>query len=175
MRLGVLLGACALAIIFFATDARAQESAAYQYDSLGRLVTSSITAGVNSGVATRTCFDAAHNRTYYGVVLSGAAICPPPPNHAPVAVADVFSMTCHIGGGRNVLTNDTDADGNTLTLVSVTSNGGITMSVGSPAGIVAIGAGNTGFYSGTYVVSDGVGGTATGTINVTVTSPGPGC
>jgi len=92
-----------------------------------------------------------------------------------VAVTDNYSLTCNSGGGFNVLANDTDPDGDTLTLSSVHSNGGVAMSVGTATlGIVGIGTpSTTGSFSGSYVVTDGTH-NVTGVINVTVNHGGPG-
>ena len=75
-----------------------------------------------------------------------------------------------------MLANDSDPDGDTLTLSSATSNGGVSISVSSPsAGYVAIGTGpTTGNFTGSYVVTDGHAHNVTGAINVTVTHGGPG-
>ncbi|WP_395684315.1 cadherin-like domain-containing protein [Dokdonella sp.] len=98
----------------------------------------------------------------------------PAPNQPPVAVADT--------GGLNqtvipVLANDSDPDGDPLTII------GVTMPVdpnGAPAGTVAI-TGNTvtwippaGFLNSatfTYTISDGRGGTATAIVNVVTGIP----
>ncbi len=96
-------------------------------------------------------------------------------NTVPVAVTD--SITVNEDSGAtvvDVLSNDTDADSDPLTVTSVTQ----------PAnGVSAVGGGGAHVtytpnldYNGpdsfTYIISDGFGGTATGTVNVTV-SPVP--
>ena len=56
-----------------------------------------------------------------------------------------FILTCNSGGGFNLLANDTDPDGFTMSLTSVHSNGSFTISVGSAsAGIASIGSGPDG-------------------------------
>jgi len=93
-------------------------------------------------------------------------------NDAPVAVADTASV---VGGGAvnaNVLTNDSDVDGDALTVtsanagrgnVSIGANGVLSYQSmtgdGSPTGVVDV---------VSYTVSDGKGGTATSTLTVTV-------
>jgi subtilisin len=96
---------------------------------------------------------------------------PPPTNTPPVAVDDTATTAEDVPASIPVLANDTDADGNALTVVSVTSpahgsvvknaNGTVTY---TPAANYH---GSDGFE---YVVGDGAGGTDTGSVSVTVTS-----
>lgn len=51
----------------------AQEVTSYQYDSLGRLVGSSISGGPNNGLSTKTCFDPSGNRRKYFIGPAGTA------------------------------------------------------------------------------------------------------
>ena len=94
-----------------------------------------------------------------------------PVNDAPVAgndTANAVEDTALTISAATLLANDTDADGNTLSITAVQ---------GATHGTVALVGGNVVFtpaanYSGpasfTYTVSDGQGGTATGTVNLTV-------
>jgi VCBS repeat-containing protein len=92
-----------------------------------------------------------------------------PVNDQPVAVNDAVSVNEDTSTAINVVANDTDADGDTLTPVSTG---------GSPAGTVAINGNGTIQYSPplnysgsdsfTYTESDGHGGSATATVSVTV-------
>jgi hypothetical protein len=91
-------------------------------------------------------------------------------NNPPVANPDSKSTSEAWPVAVNVLANDTDPDGDALTLESVTqpahgtavmSNGGVRY---SPA------PGFSGSDTFTYVVSDGKGGTATGTVTMMVTA-----
>jgi hypothetical protein len=93
-----------------------------------------------------------------------------------VANTDNITLTCNTGTGYNLLANDTDPNGYTLSLTSVQSNGGFSISVANAsAGIASIGAGSAaGSYTGSYVVTDSAGNTATGHINITVNHGGPG-
>lgn len=59
--------------IGFAAVAQAQETAAYQYDALGRLISSRISGGPSNGIAGATSFDSAGNRTSYAVAGVSAA------------------------------------------------------------------------------------------------------
>ena len=89
------------------------------------------------------------------------------PNTAPVAVADSASV---VAGGSvviDVLANDTDADGDALTITGVTNGTlGTASTDGSTVTYTAGAIG--GADSITYDISDGNGGTATGTVSVTV-------
>jgi hypothetical protein len=92
-------------------------------------------------------------------------------NTAPVAVAD-SATTVEDSSGVNisVLGNDTDANGDPLTIASVTPsvNGGTVTISGSS--VIYIPRSNfNGTDTFTYTLSDGHGGTATGTVTVTVT------
>ena len=105
-------------------------------------------------------------------------------NANPVAVADTKTTTEDTPASGNVLTNDTDAEGNTLSLTSFTING-VTYPAGTTANIAGVGTvvvnadGSYTFtplanYAGTvpvisYAISDGNGGTANGTLTVTIT------
>jgi DNA/RNA endonuclease G, NUC1 len=91
-------------------------------------------------------------------------------NDNPVAVDDSATTDEDTPVTVDVVANDTDVDGDTRTLQSVgtASHGSVTIVAGqahySPA------ANFNGSDSFTYVVSDGHGGTATGTVNITVNS-----
>ena len=68
----------------------------------------------------------------------------------------------------DVLANDTDSDGDTLTIISVTqaSNGTVTI---TPGGVTYTHDGSaTSLDSFTYTVSDGNGGTAIGVVSMTI-------
>ena len=91
-------------------------------------------------------------------------------NDAPVAVTDNAPAAAGAATPVNVLGNDTDVDGDSLT---VTGNGVAahgTVTCGTSSCTYTSTAGYSGADSFTYSISDGHGGTATGTVNVTVTS-----
>ena len=69
----------------------------------------------------------------------------------------------------NVLANDSDVDGDTLSVTGVTqgSKGTVTLNAGTVSYKPNLNA--NGSDSFTYTISDGQGGTATGTVNVTIT------
>ncbi|MFM7019817.1 MAG: beta strand repeat-containing protein, partial [Aquirufa sp.] len=105
-------------------------------------------------------------------------------NANPVAVADTKTTTEDTPASGNVLTNDTDAEGNTLSLTSFTING-VTYPAGTTATIAGVGTlvvNANGTYTFTsltnyagavpvisYAISDGNGGTANGTLTVSIT------
>lgn len=101
----------------------------------------------------------------------------PPANNNPVAVGDSASVTMGSTVNIAVLANDTDVDGNTLAVSHVNGTAiAVSASVAVTNGSVQRQANNTltftpsalGATSFTYTVSDGAGGSATGTVNVTV-------
>ena len=92
-------------------------------------------------------------------------------NDAPVAVADAFTInedTALVIAAGSLTANDTDIDGGALSVTSVQGalNGTVTLAAGT------ITFTPTANYSGpaafTYTVSDGNGGSDTGTVNITV-------
>lgn len=88
-------------------------------------------------------------------------------NHAPVAVNDgPYSQAVCTDGYYSVLVNDSDADGDPLTITGVT---GIGFSV-SGTQIHFLSMASSGLKSGTYTISDGHGGSASATISVSVLS-----
>jgi YD repeat-containing protein len=178
-----------------ATMAGAQETTSYSYDALGRLETSTNSGGPNNNVFMKTCFDPAGNRTAQAVG-TGTPTCTPAPtptpgptptptptpppgggNLPPVAVADHVYVTCNSGGGYYLFPNDSDPNGDPLTLMSVSYSGSGSIVIGNASlGIVGVGGGSTpGNYTGSYVVADSHGATATAAIYVHVSSGGPYC
>ena len=96
-----------------------------------------------------------------------------PVNTAPTAVDDATTTAEGTAIDIDVVANDTDLEGDTLQVTSVTmpSNGTAVIKPGSATTITYTP--NTGFHgsdSFTYVASDGNGGTDTGTVTVTVTA-----
>ncbi|WP_448661655.1 beta strand repeat-containing protein [Sphingomonas sp. CJ20] len=103
-----------------------------------------------------------------------------PVNDAPVAVSDTFTTAEDTPVTINVRANDTDADGDTLTVTAVN---GTAINANTPVavtgGVVTLVGGNLVFtptanYNGapsfTYTVSDGHNGTSTATVSGTVTA-----
>ncbi|MFZ2619326.1 MAG: Ig-like domain-containing protein, partial [Alphaproteobacteria bacterium] len=96
------------------------------------------------------------------------------PNTPPDARNDSASTHCGVPVTVSVLANDTDANGNTLTItrivsgpafgsVSINSNGTITFNPGATTGVATF----------SYEISDGCGGTDIATVSVTVTNTAP--
>jgi hypothetical protein len=94
-------------------------------------------------------------------------------NGLPVAVDDVLSTQINQAGSLNVLTNDSDADNDSLSVSAFTQGASGGVSCGSSGTCTYTP--NASFYgsdSFTYTASDGKGGTATATVGVTV-APAP--
>ncbi|WGZ93833.1 MAG: IPTL-CTERM sorting domain-containing protein [Candidatus Thiothrix putei] len=95
-----------------------------------------------------------------------------PTNNAPSAVVDTVTTTANTPVTVAVLANDSDADGDKLTVSAVTSgeNGTVVLQDGKP--MYTPNAGFSGTDSFTYTVSDGKD-TDTATVTVTVTASTP--
>lgn len=94
-------------------------------------------------------------------------------NHPPVANNDSFSVAQGSSltvNASSLLTNDTDADGDTLSIISATiaSNGSLVSSANSFT--YTPNSSFSGVDTFTYTISDGRGGTATATVSITVTA-----
>ena len=93
---------------------------------------------------------------------------PPPANNLPVAVNDVYTVPCLTGAVLDVLANDSDKDGDSLTITSITQPPNAAISIGpngktliyTPLGVCF----KTDTF--TYTISDGKGGTATATVTL---------
>ncbi|MEZ5480057.1 MAG: IPTL-CTERM sorting domain-containing protein [Thiolinea sp.] len=96
------------------------------------------------------------------------------PNTNPVANNDSATVTTGSSVNIDVLANDTDADGDNLTLTGKTdgSNGTVTL-VGDSSLTYTPDVGFTGTDSFTYTITDGQGGSSTATVNVTVNDAPP--
>ncbi len=94
------------------------------------------------------------------------------PNRPPVAVNDAAIATLGAPVTINVLANDSDPDGDPLTILSITAppNGTAFISNNSVIYTPGPGAATTGFDSFTYTISDGRGGTAIATVAITIAS-----
>ncbi|SBS76786.1 exported hypothetical protein [uncultured Mycobacterium sp.] len=98
----------------------------------------------------------------------------PPPNQVPSAVNDSFTTNENTQLTGNVLTNDTDPDGDVLTAAVGTgpSHGSLTLDAnGSFTYTPAENFYGTDTFS--YTISDGKGGNAVGTVSITVKSVDP--
>lgn len=191
LRLAALLTMSAA----LAGRALATETQTYTYDEFGRLVAVSYAGTINSGNKHSICFDAADNRTRYRSDPSGAgAACPPPvpvptpppvppppppppppPNNPPIANADSVTVKVCLTATKNVTANDTDPDGDlplTVTAVQTSTLADVYIVDASTIGVT--GYGTAGSQAVTYTIRDSRGATATGTLNISVTS-GTGC
>lgn len=131
----------------------------YVYDSAGRL----IKAIYSNGITVEYRYDAAGNRTE---ILSSQSS-----NTAPNAVNDSASTTVSSSINIMVRNNDTDADGNNLTVTSVTTpTGGSVVIQGGGTYVRYTAPGSAGSYTFNYTLSDGAGGTDTATVTVTVSA-----
>lgn len=150
----------------------------YTYDELGRVIY--VTDPENGDREYN--YDPAGNRT---TVATGTDTSGPPDsggdgsgyNHDPVAVNDIVG----VGSTETVLidlgVNDSDEDGDTLTITAVTqpSNATVQLSVGTIVRITGnfVFSGSQ-FSNFTYTLSDGQGGTDSATVALTVSSSGGG-
>ncbi len=141
---------------------------------------------LNSGLITTTTYvDGAVSpgQTYYyvctAVNTSGAesgysnevSATIPSINHNPVANPDAVTTPKNVGVQIAVLANDTDPDGDALTLASVGSASFGTVSKNGNIAVYLPQSNFAGVDTFTYAVSDGRGGSATGTVTVTVVAP----
>ncbi len=96
---------------------------------------------------------------------------PVPVNAAPVAIDDMATTLQDIPVEINILTNDSDLDGDTLTVIDAQSeNGTVTI---NPDGTVVFTPDNgfTGLGTITYTITDTNGNTATANVTIIVTAP----
>lgn len=109
-----------------------------------------------------------------GLTNSNTATATVSVNGAPVAGADAATVVVGQSVSGNVLTNDTDPDGDTLTssLASAPANGTAIVTSGGTFTYTHNGSATT-FDSFTYTASDGNGGEATATVAITVSNQAP--
>ncbi|WP_439629385.1 Ig-like domain-containing protein [Gemmata sp.] len=98
---------------------------------------------------------------------------PPPANRSPVAANDTASTAAGTAVTVDVLKNDSDPDGDALTISSVGTPANGTAAVSSGKVVYTPTAGFSGTDTFTYAVADGRGGTATAQVSVTVAPPTP--
>jgi hypothetical protein len=95
----------------------------------------------------------------------------PPPNRPPVAVDDAATTPSGQPVTINVIANDSDPDGDPLTVQSVTAPQFGTAQISNNMVIYTPAAGVAGTDRFTYTINDGRGGTATAIVTVTITAP----
>ena len=105
-----------------------------------------------------------------GTTTSTITVGVAPVNDAPVAVADAITTDEDTSIVVDVRANDSDIDGDSLTVVAVTqgTNGSVVIDALSGNPIYTPNSDFNGSDSFTYTISDGQGGTSTTTVNVTV-------
>ncbi|HEX5121880.1 MAG TPA: Ig-like domain-containing protein [Rhodanobacteraceae bacterium] len=95
----------------------------------------------------------------------------PPPNRPPVAVNDAATTTSGQPVTINVIANDSDPDGDPLTVQSLTAPRLGSATIINNEVVYTPAAGVLGTDTFTYTINDGRGGTATATVTVTITAP----
>jgi hypothetical protein len=111
--------------------------------------------------------------------MSGATLPNPPANHAPVAQNDSLTTVADAPvsfTAAALLANDSDANSDPITITSMavaSVAGGTVSTSGDQAWTYTPQASYTGTDSFTYVIEDGRGGAASGTVKVTVSAPAP--
>jgi outer membrane protein OmpA-like peptidoglycan-associated protein len=93
---------------------------------------------------------------------------PPPTNNIPVAVNDVFIVPCRSTAALDVLLNDSDKDGDALTITAITQPSKSAISIAANGKSLLYTPGASCFVNDTftYTISDGKGGTATATVTL---------
>jgi Bacterial Ig domain len=110
----------------------------------------------------------------HSVLVSGLGVAAPPPNRPPLAGDDYATEHAGRPVTLNVLSNDSDPDGDTLSVMAVDS--GTTGVASCTAGGSCTYTPNSGFLGTAffaYTVSDGRGGTDTATVTITYTNGKP--
>jgi len=148
-----------------ATPAAASETATYTYDTQGRLVKVAHSGTVNNGINTCYTYDKALNRTNVTDAISGGCTSGNGGNAAPTPVNDTGSQGKCTTVVYNVTANDTDPEGDALTVTAVTGNG---FTVYSATSVQFTSTAGTGNKVGTYTVTDAGGATANATLTVNV-------
>ncbi len=98
-----------------------------------------------------------------------------PFNNPPVAVDDNDTLPCsRVGQVLNPLPNDSDPDGDSLTIISASATAG-NVSLDSTGLFLDYDVPSSGTATVTYTISDGHGGTDTAVIHITVTRIFGGC
>ncbi|CAL4869754.1 hypothetical protein MMA231_04046 (plasmid) [Asticcacaulis sp. MM231] len=131
---------------------------AYTYDSLGR-VTSAV---YPDGSLVSFTYDMAGNRVS---VVSARG------NSAPIANIDTISTPYMTAITFDPRSNDTDADGDSMTVTAVGAASRGTTAFSATSITYTPTSGNAGSDAFTYTIKDAVGATATGAVSVTIAAP----
>lgn len=147
------------ALVLAASPTLSFADVAYVYDSAGRL----IKVTYSNGVSISYRYDASGNRQ---VITTEQA-----PNQAPVAGDNSATVAASGTVDIPVLANDSDPDGDTLTITAVSApTAGTATILTGPARIRYVATATAGTRTFTYTISDGHAHTDTATVTVTVTS-----
>lgn len=158
--------ASAAATIIIASSASAQNTTEYQYDLLGRLIeVERRNQGCDRDATTAVTVDLMGNRTRSRTTKPSCTNSPP--------TTQPDSITVNYAEEKTIspLANDSDPDGDTLSITSFTQCGNEVCIVTRVSDTLLRIRGTDGPRTRTvnYTVTDGRGGTATGSIAVTVT------
>lgn len=139
----------------------------FTYDALGRI----IEATYENGTKFTYAYDPNGNRTTTSVTTGETPTCPDPggygENQAPTAVAD--NSTGRLGGPTiiDVRANDTDPDGDTLTISAVTTPAKGSAAIANGKITYTANVGATGTDSFSYTIVDGRGGSSSANVSIT--------
>jgi len=146
------------ALVLAASPTLSFADVAYVYDSAGRL----IKVTYSNGVSISYRYDASGNRQ---VITTEQA-----PNQPPVAGDNSATVAASGTVDIPVLANDSDPDGDTLTITAVSApTAGTATILTGPARIRYVATATAGTRTFTYTISDGHAHTDTATVTVTVT------
>ncbi|AWN46780.1 Mo-co oxidoreductase dimerization domain protein [Methylobacterium terrae] len=147
------------------------------------LTSGSLTASTNNGVFTYASTSAFPTQTFQNTNFWVDVLFNPgasTPNQSPTAVNDtglaVTRNTPITFSTSALLANDTDPNGDPLTVTSVTSGTGGTAALNTTNATITFtpATGFTGAANFTYAISDGRGGTSSASVALTVSAPGTG-
>jgi subtilisin-like proprotein convertase family protein len=128
-------------------------------------------AGTGKGAVGGTGFSNYGSLGNYRVTGTVQPYTTAPVNRAPVAVNDAATTTAGTPVTVDVLANDSDPDGDAVSISGITGAVGGTAAVSNGRVVFTPAAGFSGAGSFTYSISDGRGGTATATASVSVGAP----
>jgi YD repeat-containing protein len=167
MQISKALAALSFSAAMLAVAAPAAETITYAYDANGRLVRVNRSGTVNNGIATTYQHDKADNRANLTVTGSPNTI-----NNPPTTVSNTLSLQRCTVRTVNVLTNDSDPEGNTPLSLTALTNANSTRGSATftSNGVVTFDATGTGSVTLVYTAQDSLGAAATGNLTVTVTA-----
>jgi YD repeat-containing protein len=150
-----------------AVGSTAEAASCFTYDELGRI----IEATYENGTKFTYSYDPNGNRTTTSVQTGQTPTCPDPggygENHPPVAVADSSTARPTIVQVIDVRANDSEPDGDPITLSQVTTPAKGTAVIANGKVEYTANSGATGTDSFSYTIIDGRGGSANTTVSIT--------